>query len=308
MPRQVSLCFPVWHSSAVGQYSIQVLSPSTYWYLERQRINRFRSSGGQFSPFSTQLTQKTSHEISSSQKGFSVGTNSRLLFLISVNVPGRPHDEVGFSFDQVYSLPAVWIAEEHAPLTLRTHIVTSWKQNVTCDVWRAWSLVALQDDRVHLPWSEGKHTYLLWCFPVSPLCKYQWPTPRKILPLALCRLRTKEWETFCSLLCRYNSETACLLLLTKIGFSINGSVARHVHAITILYVFLLLDAAVLWKEFLRKITKSRCRYWKQVVKKKKKNWQRGGHSAGTSSCLPSAHAHSSFLQSRSNCPAILSGW
>lgn len=45
MPRQVGLCSSVWHSAFVGQYSTQVLSPRTYWYLQRQRINLCSSSG-----------------------------------------------------------------------------------------------------------------------------------------------------------------------------------------------------------------------------------------------------------------------
>lgn len=47
MPRQVDLCSRDWHSSTLGQYSIQVLSPSMYWYLENQRMNPFNCSAGQ---------------------------------------------------------------------------------------------------------------------------------------------------------------------------------------------------------------------------------------------------------------------
>lgn len=37
MPRQVGLYAAVWHSASVGQYSIQVLSLGTYWYLRRAK-------------------------------------------------------------------------------------------------------------------------------------------------------------------------------------------------------------------------------------------------------------------------------
>lgn len=37
-PSQVSLCWSVWHSASVGQYSSQVFSPSKYWYLKRQGL------------------------------------------------------------------------------------------------------------------------------------------------------------------------------------------------------------------------------------------------------------------------------
>lgn len=97
----------------------------------------------------------------------------------------------------------MWITEEQALFALKTHIVTSWKQNVPHDVWTAWSPVAL-----HLPARLGLmfNTHLPWCFLVSSLCKYQWTNPRKNLPLALCRLKTNKLETFCSLLCRYTQK------------------------------------------------------------------------------------------------------
>lgn len=58
--------------------------------------------------------------------------NVRLLCVISVNLFGPSHDEVGFPFRHVQRISAVRIIEETARFPQRTHIVSTWKPNRKC--------------------------------------------------------------------------------------------------------------------------------------------------------------------------------